>query len=68
MSGLRWLAFTRSPLTTFFIGFRFDYLARRVLWKWEQDELEEERQETGGEVIKLDDKKKRSKWREACCS
>lgn len=58
----------RSLLTALPPPHRFDYLARRALWKWERDELEEQRRELGGEVIKLDDSKKRSKWKEACCS
>ncbi|ORY48836.1 P-loop containing nucleoside triphosphate hydrolase protein [Leucosporidium creatinivorum] len=60
--------FTTSAKTGDGVDDVFDYLARRVLWKWEQDQLEEQRRELGGEVIKLDDTKKRSKWKEACCS
>ena len=34
----------------------------------EKDARDELRRDQAGEVIKLDELKKRSKWKEACCS
>lgn len=50
----------------------FDYIARRVVAKWQKDERGKHQEPVTGPVvvIKLDEdgKKKSKSWRQACCS